>query len=159
MAQTVKNQPAMWEMWVWSLGWQDSPEGGHGNPLQYCCLENPHGWRSLAGYSPWGCKELDSTEWLSTIVLIVTTKPMYYWILAMSHILCKLLINVIAYEFPRTSRYYHSNFYMKLSNVKSPVQRHTTSTWQRWNWNPGLLSRKHNLFLVTSPIIHLVYEC
>ena len=28
--------------------------GGHGNPLQYSCLENPHGERSLAGYSPWG---------------------------------------------------------------------------------------------------------
>ena len=25
---------------------------GHGNPLQYSCLENPHGQRSLAGYSP-----------------------------------------------------------------------------------------------------------
>jgi len=24
-----------------------SPEGGHGDPLQYCCLENPHGQRSL----------------------------------------------------------------------------------------------------------------
>jgi len=31
--------------------------GGHGNPLQYCCLENPHGQRSLEGYSPWGPKE------------------------------------------------------------------------------------------------------
>ena len=39
-----------------------SPGGGHGNPLQYCCLENPHGQRSLAGYSPWGCKESDMTE-------------------------------------------------------------------------------------------------
>ena len=29
-----------------------SPGGGHGNPLQYSCLENPHGQRSLAGYSP-----------------------------------------------------------------------------------------------------------
>ena len=28
------------------------PRGGHGNPLQYSCLENPHGQRSLAGYSP-----------------------------------------------------------------------------------------------------------
>ena len=43
-----------------------SPGGGHGNPLQYSCLENPHGWRSLEGYSPWGHKELDTTEWLST---------------------------------------------------------------------------------------------
>ena len=36
--------------------------GGHGNPLQYSCLENPHGLRSLEGYSPWGCKEPDMTE-------------------------------------------------------------------------------------------------
>ena len=28
-----------------------SPGGGHGNPLQYSCLESPHGQRSLAGYS------------------------------------------------------------------------------------------------------------
>ena len=39
-----------------------SPGGGHGNPLQYSCLENPQGQRSLAGYSPWGSKELDTTE-------------------------------------------------------------------------------------------------
>ena len=25
---------------------------GNGNPLQYSCLENPHGQRSLEGYSP-----------------------------------------------------------------------------------------------------------
>ena len=34
-----------------------SPGGGHGNPLQYSCLEHPHEQRSLAGYSPWGRKE------------------------------------------------------------------------------------------------------
>ena len=43
-----------------------SPGGGHGNPLQYSCLENPHRQRSLVGYSPWGCKELDTTEQLNT---------------------------------------------------------------------------------------------
>ena len=43
-----------------------SPRGGHGNPLRYSCPENPHGQRSLAGYSPWGHKELDTTEKLST---------------------------------------------------------------------------------------------
>ena len=36
-----------------------------GYPLQYSCLENPHGQRSLAGYSPWGLKESDTTERLS----------------------------------------------------------------------------------------------
>ena len=43
-----------------------SPEGGHGNPLQYSHLENPHGQKSLAGYSPWGHKESETTEQLST---------------------------------------------------------------------------------------------
>ena len=33
----------------------------HGNPLRYSCLENPHGQRRLAGYSPWGHKESDMT--------------------------------------------------------------------------------------------------
>ena len=28
------------EMQVRFLGWEDSPGGGHGNPLQYSCLEN-----------------------------------------------------------------------------------------------------------------------
>ena len=39
-----------------------SPGGGHGNPLQYYCLENPQGQRSLAGYSPQGHKDLDMAE-------------------------------------------------------------------------------------------------
>ena len=43
-----------------------SPEGGRGNPLQYSCLENPHGQRSLVGYSPCSHKESDMTERLST---------------------------------------------------------------------------------------------
>ena len=38
------------------------PGGGHGNPLQYSCLENPHGQRNLMGYSPKGPKESDTTE-------------------------------------------------------------------------------------------------
>ena len=42
------------------------PGGGHGNPLQNSCLENPHGQRSLAGYHPWGLKESDMAEQLST---------------------------------------------------------------------------------------------
>ena len=36
--------------------------GGHDNPLQYSCLENPHRQRSLAGYRPRGHKESDTTE-------------------------------------------------------------------------------------------------
>ena len=47
------------------LGLGRSPGGGHGNPLQYSCPENPHGQRRLVDYSPCGCKESDVTEQLS----------------------------------------------------------------------------------------------
>ena len=40
--------------WISELG--RSPGVGHGNPLQYSCLENSHGQRSLVGYSPWCCQ-------------------------------------------------------------------------------------------------------
>ena len=42
-----------------------SPGGMHGNLLQYSCLENSHGQKSLVGYSSWGHKESDMTEQLS----------------------------------------------------------------------------------------------
>ena len=37
-----------------------------GYPLQHSCLEIPNGQRSLMGFSPWGCKESDTTEQLRT---------------------------------------------------------------------------------------------
>jgi len=39
-----------------------SSGGGHGNPLQYSCLKNPQGQRSLVGLEGRGWKELDTTE-------------------------------------------------------------------------------------------------
>ena len=56
LAQLVNNLPAMQETWIRSLGWEDSSGGGHGNPLQCSCLENPHEQRSLADYSSWNCR-------------------------------------------------------------------------------------------------------
>ena len=54
VAQTVKREPGSIPGFGRSLG------DGHGNPLQYSCLENCQ--RSLAGYSPHGHKESDTTE-------------------------------------------------------------------------------------------------
>ena len=45
-------------------GLRRSLGGGHGNPLQYSCLENPHGLGRLTGCQQ-GCKESDTTERLS----------------------------------------------------------------------------------------------
>ena len=48
-----------------------SPGGGHGNQFQYFCLENPHGQRSLEGFSPWGHKQLNTNEWLCVDALMI----------------------------------------------------------------------------------------
>ena len=53
------------DSWIGKIPWRRAWQP-RGNPLQYPCLENPHGQRRLAGYSPWGHKESDTTERLST---------------------------------------------------------------------------------------------
>ena len=48
---------------VQSLGWEDTLEKEMATTLVFLPGEF-HGQRSMVGYSPWGCKELDMTEWL-----------------------------------------------------------------------------------------------
>ena len=43
-----------------------SPEGGHGNPLQYSCLENPVDRGAWQATVHRGCKESDMTEATNT---------------------------------------------------------------------------------------------
>ena len=58
----VKNLPANKGDSEHSVPWSRRSHGeGNGNPLQYSCWEI-HGQRSLAGYTPWGHKESDTTE-------------------------------------------------------------------------------------------------
>ena len=59
-AHLVKNSPAMWEIWVQSLDWEDPLEKGKAThtPVFW-----PGEFQGL--YSPWCCKELDTTEWIS----------------------------------------------------------------------------------------------
>jgi len=59
VAQIVKNLPAVQETWVQSLYWED-PREWQTTPV--FLPGKSHGQRSLAGYSPWGHKELDMTE-------------------------------------------------------------------------------------------------
>ena len=58
MAQTAKDSLAMQETWVRSLGWEDPLEKGMATHSRILAWRIP--WqRSLAGYSPWGCRESD----------------------------------------------------------------------------------------------------
>ena len=66
VAQMVKNLFVMQENWVWFLCWEEPLEEGMATHFSIPAWENHYGLRSLVGYSPWGRKELDTTEWLST---------------------------------------------------------------------------------------------
>ena len=67
VAQLVKNPPAMWQTWVRSLGWGDPLEKGKTAHSSVLAGEF-HGL-----YSPWGCKESDTTEWLSLLKVLTST--------------------------------------------------------------------------------------
>ena len=60
----VKNLPATWEIWVQSLGQEDSLEKER-QPTPVFLPGESHGQKSLVDYSSWGCKESDRTEPLS----------------------------------------------------------------------------------------------
>ena len=60
-----KESPAMRETWFQSLGWEDTLEEEMATHPSILVWKTPHGENSLAGYSPyspWGHKELDTTE-------------------------------------------------------------------------------------------------
>ena len=65
IAQLVKNPPAMQETavqsWVRKIPWRRKWQ-----PTSVFMPGKSHELRSLAGYSPWGHKELDITEWAHT---------------------------------------------------------------------------------------------
>ena len=58
----------MWETWVWSLDWEDSLEKGQATHSMF----SPGKFHVL--YSLWGCKESDTTEWLSLSLETMVTK-------------------------------------------------------------------------------------
>ena len=58
----VKNLPAMQETqvlypWIGKIPWRRTQQ-----PTPVFLPGESHRQRSLVGYSPWGCKELDTTE-------------------------------------------------------------------------------------------------
>ena len=61
----VKKLPAMWETWVRPLGWEDPLEEDVATHSVFSPGKS-HGQRRLAGYSPQGHKEWDTTEQLNT---------------------------------------------------------------------------------------------
>ena len=65
MAQMVKNLPTMQEIWVQSLGWEDSVEMGMATHSSILAWRIPWTEEPGVGYSPWNGKESDTTERLT----------------------------------------------------------------------------------------------
>ena len=75
VAQLVNNLPAVQETWVWSLGWEDPLEKRMSTHSSIPAWRIP--WtEDLVGYSPWGCKEWDTTERLT---LSLSPYQLEYW--------------------------------------------------------------------------------
>ena len=70
----VKNLLAMQETSVWALGWEDTLEKGMTTHLSFLPGKF-YGQRSLAGYSPWNCKESDMTK---RLILTLIELPLWY---------------------------------------------------------------------------------
>ena len=64
--QTIKNPPAMWEIWALSLGWEDPLEESMATYCSSLAWRIPRDRGAWGGYSPWGRKESDMTKQLST---------------------------------------------------------------------------------------------
>ena len=80
------------EMWVQSLGQEDPPEKEMA-PTPAFLPGKVHGWKSPVGYSPWSHKESDTTERLSTSLLLENGKWMdRLWLLLIHLNLFKDLI-------------------------------------------------------------------
>ena len=65
VAQTVQDLPAVWEMRVQSLGWEDVLEKEMATHSSILAWRIPRARGSWLGYRPCGHRESDTTEWLS----------------------------------------------------------------------------------------------
>jgi len=62
VAQRVECLPAIWETWVQSLGQEDPLQKEMATHSGTLAWKIPWVEKPVVGYSPWGCKELDTTK-------------------------------------------------------------------------------------------------
>ena len=87
MAQLVKNLPAMQETWIRSLGWEDPLEKGKATHSRILAWRTP--WTV---YSPWGCKESDTTERLGYYYCTILVHD---WLISLS-VMSSRLVHIAA---------------------------------------------------------------
>ena len=116
-----------WWFSIISLPWVgEIPGGGLGNPLQYSCGES-HGQRSLEGYSPWDCKEWDTTKQLSTCAHTHSHTHTNTYLLIHSH-------STQAHTVTHTHTHTHTQ-----THTRDPRQiQETRLSWTSWLSHPPL---------------------
>ena len=85
------------------------PGEGNGNPLQLFLPGKSHGRRNLVGYSPWGRKESDTTEWHLLLLHVVSNKQ----------------TNTICHR-PQEIHLLKENVYLEQRPLTEPVTLNTT---------------------------------
>ena len=140
----------MQETWVWSLGGEDSPGGGNGNPLQYACLENPMdrgAWRAAVH----GVKRVRH-DWVCT----------HRWSLSY-HWLCVIVWT--NWVWPSSNPFFF--FFVCQSLASEPVKRLPDQSsdavfqpWDcRWVRTPRLLWRGTGMVTgVNCPVLHEIFS-
>ena len=125
-------------------GWRRSPGEGKGYPLLYSGLENPHRQRSLAGYSPWGRKDSDTTEGLTPGRLPrrpPVLKALTLWEVWV--IIPRVIITLSSHQLHGVGGSITSILQMRKLRHKAfkPFAKVTPSVkWQSWDLNPLALS-------------------
>ena len=131
MAQLVKNSPAMWETWVWSLRWEDTLKKGmstHSSILAW-----------LAGYSPWSHKELDMTErlLLSLSVHCVTHWREQFRLKHLNFVFWAPTARGPRMETPEWPHFSEAKFFLNGPTYLSKVHVQGTSLWSS-DWDSAL---------------------
>ena len=85
-------------------------------PTPVFLLGESHGWRSLVGYSPWGHKESESTEHLSTQNTLIHFILFNVYLLIVNHMFSILMVTV--------------GLAMKNTGIISTFKQHLQSKWE-----------------------------
>ena len=85
------------DLWVIKIPWRKKCQ-----PLQYSCLKNPMGQRSLVGYSPGGCRVRHDWAWAGTKLVLYLSRE-----LGDRGVIC---LDYISKEWLSVSRKRHSLF-------------------------------------------------
>ena len=111
-----------------------SPGGGNGNPLVFLPRKF-HGWRSLVGYSPWGCKQSDTTErlhWFTGVLFSAEDAELRVWGSACVEAPASAVMRseLLAHVRPATGEDFPGTP-QRVQNVKSPFKGFLGSLWPR----------------------------